>query len=180
MKVEESPFLRRNDSVKGDADGSRAKRRAVRRRPTMRVAAPWLTALLILAGCARSPYVRVPEDQIDADRKATAERVAYRLLTGWREGRYEPLSDDFTPEMQDALNPRAQRQVHADLRARMGELRSLDFVEAWASRQPPPLVLYRFRGTFSETSERPEVRVVLDERGRVAGFWCLKWSAVVR
>ncbi|MBN1269697.1 MAG: DUF3887 domain-containing protein [Kiritimatiellae bacterium] len=139
-----------------------------------------LAAGLALAGCARSPFQKIPEAELNQEFKAGAERIAYRLLTAWKEGRYEALSDDFTQEMKDALDPRAQRQAHLNIKAAMGDLEAIEFVEAVASKNLPTMILYRFRGTFTGAKEKPEVRVVLDERGRVAGFWCLKWTRTVR
>jgi hypothetical protein len=35
--------------------------------------------------------------------------------------------------------------------------------------------VYRFKGTYSRTSEQPEIRVVFDSQGKISGLWLKPW-----
>ena len=137
-----------------------------------------ISAAPLLTGCARkpeSPFKPIPASALDQTQLQTAERVGFRTLSGWRDGTFEPLSDDFTQQMKDALPSRTQREAYGQIKAGFGDFQSMEFAEAVASEELPNMVVYRFRGTFSETKSRPEVRVVLDGHNKVSGFWCKLW-----
>jgi len=127
------------------------------------------------AGCSRSPFQTIPPDQVDQSRKEAAERIARRLFSSWKMGIFNALGDEFSPEMQRAFTPRAQRQAYQSLKMLYGDLENLRFVEAVHSRNLPDVVIYRFRGKFTGTRQEPEVRVVMDGEGKVSGFWCKPW-----
>jgi len=136
-------------------------------------------ALVLATGTtlpATSPFQPMPEVKVNQAHKEKARQVAGALLTAWREGRFEPLSDDFTLEMAQGLPPEDQKKAHASLRALFGDFVSLEFFEAVTSLTLPDCVMYRFKGTFSSTDARPEVRVLMDDEGTVAGFWVMHWK----
>lgn len=123
-----------------------------------------------------SPFKPVPASEIDPTQTANAEEIGLMLLSRWNEGKYERLGERFTPEMQEALTPEAQREAHGSIKALMGDFQSMNFAEAAASPAFPNLVVYRFRGTFTNSTDKPEVRVVMNKMGRCAGFWVKAWQ----
>lgn len=143
------------------------------------LAAFLLVATVVSQAVAQPSFARVPASGVDQAQKAAAQGVADRTLKAWRDGRFAPLGADFTEQMRVALPPDVQRQSHESIRGIFGDYQSLEFAEAVVAPELPGLVVYRFRGTFSKTAPatRPEVRVVIDSQGKVAGFWCKVWSA---
>lgn len=139
-----------------------------------------LAAGVILTGCSKSPFKPIPAAEVNQTHKSTAERAAVAVFGAWRDGKFDPLSDDFTQQMKDALPPAAQKGAYQNIKAMFGEFQSLEFVEAVVSPNLAEMVVYRFRAQFSGTSQRPEIRVVLDEQGKVSGFWCKPWRRTVR
>lgn len=139
-------------------------------------------ALLVLIGDsgAVSMFLPVPPQQIDQTAKTKAMQVAQRLLTGWREGKFQPLPEDFTVEMISGFPPQDQQAAYNNLKALFGEFHSLEFVEAVTSPMLPGHVLFRFRGKFSATAADPEVRVMMSAEKKVAGFWVRHWMDEVR
>jgi len=131
--------------------------------------------LVIAVGCSKSPFQRIPDNELDPAQKAKAERIARRLFSSWKMGIYDAPGEDFSVEMRRVFTPRAQRQAYQSIRTLFGDLESLRFVEALRPRSGTNLVIYRFRGKFSASSYHPEVRVVFDGEGKVSGFWCKPW-----
>jgi hypothetical protein len=127
----------------------------------------------VQAGAAFFP---IPDDKIDREEESKARRIAAQLLNKWNEGKFEPLSDDFALTFAQALPPEDQEKAHNQLRAIFGDFRSLAFVEALSSLKLPLLTMYRYRGVFSATGANPEIRLVMDEEGKVAGFWVKHWQ----
>ena len=125
---------------------------------------------------ARSPFQKISAAKVDAADKAKAEKAATDTLTNWKEGKFEPRSDDYSEAMKEASTPARQKAAHQDIKAAFGDIKSLKYVEAVASKNLPNLVVYRFKGTFTGTSERPEIRVVIDPEGKIAGLWIKPWK----
>lgn len=129
----------------------------------------------LAAAQAGDTFKAVPAGQIDQTQKNKAAQVASTTLSNQFKGRFEPLSDDFTQAMKEALPPEGQKAVIDTLRAKLGDFQSMEFAEATASPAMPQIVVYRFKGKFSKDKESPEVRVAMDKQGKVAGLWIRPW-----
>ena len=124
---------------------------------------------------AKSPFQSVPESKVNKEHKSKAQKAAVDTLTKWREGKYEPRSDDYTEAMKEASTPARQKAAYQNIKALFGDFKDLKYVEAVASKNLPSLVVYRFKGTFTGTKDQPEIRVVIDSDGKVAGFFIKPW-----
>jgi hypothetical protein len=105
-----------------------------------------------------------------------ARRIAENTLSNWREGKYEPRTDEFTAAMKKASTPARQEAAYQSIKDLFGDYQSLTYVEAVASQDMPQLTIYRFRGAFSAAEKKPEIRVVMNHEGKVAGFWIKPWK----
>ena len=140
-----------------------------------------LIAIMVLTGSvmdihAESPFQPIPEAKVNKAYKAKAQKAAIDTLTNWRDGKYEPLSDDYTDAMKEASTPARQKAAYQNIKALFGDFKDLKYVEAVASKNLPSLVVYRFKGTFTGTKDQPEIRVVIDSDGKVAGFFIKPWK----
>ncbi len=122
----------------------------------------------------------IPSAQVDQAAKAKADAMARALFKAWAASQFEPLSDDFTSEMQQAFPPDVQKQSYATIKANFGDFKDMQFVEAVTSPAFPRYIVYRFRADFSDTQARPEVRVVLDKDKKVGGFAAMLWNPEVK
>lgn len=156
------------------------------RRTVRRTATALCLGLVVAAVAAVSlaqgapPFDRVAPAAVDQAQKAFAQKVAHDTLTAWKAGRYTPLDVRYTDQMKTALPPAKQQQSYEVIKATFGDYQSLAFHEAYRSKSGPSLTVYRFRGSFAQTATTPEVRVVLDGQGKVAGFFILAWFDQLR
>ena len=94
----------------------------------------------------------------------------------WQKGIFKPVGDEFTPEMQKGLSPSLQKQSFEQIKAMFGDFQGMTFVEALTARFLfPKGTIYRFKGSYSETSEQPEIRVVFDSQGKISGLLLKPW-----
>ncbi len=127
------------------------------------------------------PFDPIPAASVDQAQKAFAQKVAHDTLTAWKAGRFQPLDGRFDGKMRSALPPEKQRGAYQAIKATFGDYQSMTFHEALRSKSgTPPMTVYRFRGSFTKTSTSPEVRVVIDGQGKVAGFFVLAWFDQLR
>ncbi len=129
---------------------------------------------------AESLFKPIPTGKIDKQELSKAESITQALLKKWEKGVFEPISDDFTELMQQKLDPDTQKLAYEDIKSKFGTYKSMKFVEAVKSDRPrfADFIIYRFRGTFT-MDKRPEIRVVMDSQGKIAGFWIKYWKKEV-
>ncbi|WP_041286195.1 hypothetical protein [Desulfomonile tiedjei] len=121
-------------------------------------------------------FVRVPEDRINREYVAKSRQITDSLYANWQQSKFEPLSSEFTPEMQKGLTPQMQRQAFEQIRSIFGDYRGMELVEVLKPRFLFPRgTIYRFKGVYSK-SQQPEIRVVFDSSGKVSGMWLKFWK----
>lgn len=134
-------------------------------------------AAFAVGGCGLK-LEKMPEADVDAAQKATAESLAKRIYEGCRDARFEPLrEDEAIPEMRDGLDPARQKSTCAAIQGQFGDFTSMDYAETWRQRG---LRIYRFKGHFSKSETTPEIRVVMDGSNKLSGFWLKPWSDDLR
>lgn len=122
-------------------------------------------------------FTKLTESQIKPEYINKAESVMTNLYKSWKEGIFEPASDDFTTEMQQGLSPQLQRRSYEQSLAMFGDFEGMNFVEALTARfLVPPGTIYRFKGKFSKATQQPEIRLVFDGQGKISGMWLKYWQ----
>jgi hypothetical protein len=145
------------------------------------VAALWIS-LSAFAACEGTVeassllFKKIPAPAINSEQVEEARRIVDALYARWQEGVFEPVSGEFTAEMQKGLTPQLQEQSFKQIKGMFGDFRGLDFVEVLTARFFFPRgIVYRFKGSYSRSSEQPEIRVVFDSAGKVSGLWLKPW-----
>lgn len=130
-------------------------------------------------GFASSSFLfkKIPDSEINKAQVDEAKRTVTALYEKWQAGTFEPVSDRFTAEMQKGLTPELQEQSFKQIKAMFGDFKGLTFVEVLTARFLfPQGIIYRFKGSYSGTSQQPEIRVVFNSDGKVSGLWLKPWK----
>ena len=148
---------------------------------TRTVVAACLICLIALAvGGCKSSFRKLPESEVDGEMKLVAERVATKILESQRDGRFEPLGDEAIAAVRSGLTPAVQKESYESIKGMWGDFQSMDYAETWVPTDGTLLVIYRFRGRFSKSDATPEIRVVVDGEGKLAGLWLKPWNARIQ
>jgi hypothetical protein len=138
-----------------------------------------ITISLAFEGTARASswlFTKIPQSEVNAGYVEKSIQVMDSLYAKWQNGTFETVGDEFTPEMQKGLTPELQKQSFEQISSTFGEFRGMTFVEALTARFLIPRGnVYRFRATYSQSSEQPEIRVVFDSNGKISGLWLKPW-----
>ena len=111
----------------------------------------------------------------ESEQRHLAAQLATQILQAHEQGRFEALGpEEATDKFRRAFTAEVQRHSHQQLRQLFGTFESLDFVETRSIENQPHLLIHRFRGRYSTAS--PEVRVVLDQDGKLTGLWIKPWQ----
>ena len=111
---------------------------------------------------------------VQSEQHQLAAQLATQILQAHEQGRFEALGPEATEGFRKALTAEIQRHSYQQLRQLFGTFEGLDFVETRSIESQPNLLIHRFRGRYSTAS--PEVRVVLDQNGKLTGLWIKPWQ----
>lgn len=137
----------------------------------------WMVLFLASAGFSQHTFIKGEPDQIPENYGQTAQDLAGKLLNGQKTGNIYMLTDqEATPEMVKGLTEAMQVASYESIKQLYGDFISLEFVETWTLQISEQYFVYRFKGNFSETKDTPEVRVVMNESGKISGFWLRPWK----
>ena len=113
---------------------------------------------------------------VQSEQHHLAEQLATQILQAHEQGRFEALGPEATESFRKAFTAEIQRHSHQQIRQLFGTFEGLDFVETRSIESQPHLLIHRFRGRYGAASQAPEVRVVLDRDGKLAGLWIKPWQ----
>ena len=111
---------------------------------------------------------------VQSEQHHQAAQLATQILQAHEQGRVEALGTEATEGFRKAFTTEVQRHSYQQLRQLFGTFEGLDFVETRSIESQPHLLIHRFRGRYSTAS--PEVRVVLDQDGKLTGLWIKPWQ----
>ncbi len=111
---------------------------------------------------------------VQSEQHQLAAQLATQILQAHEQGRFEALGPEATEGFSKAFTAEIQRHSYQQIRQFFGTFEGLDFVETRSIESQPHLLVHRFRGQYSTAS--PEVRVVLDQDGKLAGLWIKPWQ----
>lgn len=129
-------------------------------------------------GTAQTTFEKINEEDLSQTNQRIATSLAEKLLLGQKKDNIYLLNEEEAiPQVAKGLTEAVQRSSYESIRAQFGDYQSMKFAEAWSlSTDQGVFTIFRFKGNFTDTSDKPEVRVVLDGESRLAGFWIRPWQ----
>jgi len=138
---------------------------------------------LLMMACAddnssSQSAIKLNENQVNVSEMSKMADYVSGLFVKWNEGVYESLDNrHFTDRMVSVLTPDKQREeFEGNINPTYGEFRQLHYADTWKKGD---LIMYRFRGVFSGGKGSPQIRVVVDNEGKISGLWVRKWGEEV-
>jgi hypothetical protein len=137
-----------------------------------------LFIILITALCSCKPkFEKLSVSQLDSAKISLSSYWANKIMQGQRMKNYYILSEsDAEKAMIDGLTKEIQQSAYQSISELFGDFDSLRFHEAWQQVNGEHFAIYRFKGYFNATKKNPEIRVVLDQQNKLAGFWVKPWK----
>jgi hypothetical protein len=129
--------------------------------------------IVIPASC--QGIVKLPEDQVNQVQTELAKNFAHNFFSTLKDGKTYEFHGEATEILSKSFTPESQKQVYQDIKSKFGDYKSLEYVETWKDTGNEKMTIIRFKGTFSKGTEMPEIRIVLDEANKIAGFWYKPW-----
>ncbi len=141
-----------------------------------------LALAMMTAGChlLDSGFVKVPETEVDVNKKKRAWLIGTKILDSQKAGKFKPLGKESTLAMQKGLSVEKQKESYESIKGMYGDFVAMDYAETWKPKDGSLMMIYRFKGRFSKSDARPEIRVVMDGNDKLAGLWLKPWNDDLR
>jgi len=134
-----------------------------------------VTSFLIITPSFSQGYEKLSEDKVDQNKVTLAKNFADKYFCASRDGKTYEFKDEATEILSQRFTPEVQKQVYQDIQGKFGDYKSLEYAETWKHSGTETFTIVRFKGIFSKSNEIPEIRIVLDQANKVAGFWYKPW-----
>ena len=108
-----------------------------------------------------------------------AQEFASRYLTQLKNGGYYQFQDEAIDALKNQLTEQNQKTVYKQLKEQFGDFQSMEYAETWVQGNNS-FQIYRFKSDFEKSNKKLEVRVVLDDSKKIAGFWIKPWSDMLK
>lgn len=135
----------------------------------------FILALIFLNSGCSSQFDVLPESEVDPEMRAAAERIGNKIYNDCKEGRFEPLGEEASEIMRTSFTPDKQKSSYEQIRKALGDFISMEYVETCVPKEGGQHYIFRFKGNF-EKNKNIEIRVVLNEEGKMDGFWTKPWK----
>lgn len=134
-----------------------------------------LMILNSMVSCSQD-FKKLSDDEVSKEKVAVAKKFSDNFYAELKKGEVYQFKDDATPEMKSLLTPESQKNLYKQLKEQIGDYEGVSYAEAWVQKSNPEFLILRFKGTFSKSDKKSEVRVVLNKADKVAGFYVRPWS----
>lgn len=129
------------------------------------------------ASCqSSSEFKKVDESKLKKEEIESVKELSEKILVAQKNGGYYNLTEDEAiKEMVEGLNEKVQKQSYKQIKNLFGDYQDLKFESLMESEKGQKLKIYRFKGFF-ESESNIEIRTVLNDEGKLAGFFIKPWN----
>lgn len=134
--------------------------------------------LCCILSCSQD-FKKLSDKEVDSVKVEIAQKFATDYLTASKNGTYYQFADEAIDVIKNQLTPETQKAVYNQLRDEFGDFQTLEYAETWIQSSNSSMHIIRFKSEFKRSNKKLEVRVVLNESDKIAGFWVRPWSDIL-
>lgn len=123
---------------------------------------------------------KLKESETDSKKVELAKEFANSFFTELKNGSFYQFGDNAIPELKNQMTEANQKALYGQLKDQFGEFVSVDYAETWIQGENKSVQIFRLKSEFNNTKNKLEIRVVLNESNKIAGFWIKPWSDMLQ
>ena len=135
--------------------------------------------LLSFNSCSQD-FEKLKDADVDSKKVQIAKNFANNFLTKLKNDSYYQFQDEAVDAFKNQFTEQNQKSVYPQLKDKFGDFQSLDYAETWIQSTNPSMNIFRFKSDFEKSNKKIEIRVVLNESDKIAGFWIKPWSDMLQ
>jgi hypothetical protein len=121
-------------------------------------------------------YIKLDASAADSTKIKIAEKFAFDYMTAQKNDAFYQFKDEVIGILKTQLTEERQKAGYKQLRDNFGDFKSLDYAETWIQKDNADYKIIRFKSDFEKSTNKLEIRVILNAENKVAGFWIKPWS----
>ena len=135
--------------------------------------------IFCLNSCGQD-FKKSDDSEVDKNKVKIAQDFASGYFTKLKEGGFYSFKDEAIDALKNQLTEQNQKSIYQQLKEEYGDFESLEYAETWVQGNNNSLQIVRFKSDFEKSNKKLEIRVVLNESEKIAGFWIKPWSDMLR
>ena len=135
--------------------------------------------IFCLNSCGQD-FRKLSGSEVDSKKVQIANKFATDYLMNLKNGSYYQFKDEAIDGIKNAFTEETQKTVYQQLKGQFGDFQGLEYAETWIQSGNPAIKIFRFKSDFEKSTKKLEVRVVLNESDKIAGFWIKPWSDMLK
>lgn len=121
-------------------------------------------------------FKKLSNTELDKTTVKTAQDFASNFMNKLKNGKTYIFQDEAIDVMKNQLTEENQKLVYQQLKTQFGDFESLEYAETWVQGNGKSIQIIRLKSVFEKSNKKLEIRVALNESGKIAGFWIKPWS----
>jgi len=119
---------------------------------------------------------KLGDSEVDKSKVKIAQDFATNYLTKSKNGEAYKFKDEAIDAVKNQFTEESQKNVYQQVKNQVGDFKSLKYAETWVQGSNKSFQIIRFMGDFEKSNKNLEIRVVLNESGKIVGFFIKPWS----
>ncbi|MBK7710148.1 MAG: hypothetical protein IPN67_19150 [Bacteroidales bacterium] len=136
--------------------------------------------LIVAFNAFSQDFKKLSDPETDKNKLKIAQNFASDFLTKLKNGEEYKFKDEAIDPIKNQFTAETQKLVYQQLKTQFGDFQSLEYAETWIQSNSKAITIYRFKGEFDKSTKKLEIRVVLNEADKIAGFWIKPWSDMLK
>jgi hypothetical protein len=121
-------------------------------------------------------FEKIKDSEVGNQKIEIAKKFANDFFTAQKNNSSFQFKDEAIDAVKNSLTPERQQAIYKNLRDNFGDYKSCEYAETWIQKGNPDLKILRLKGEFDKSNKKLEIRVVLNEHNKIAGFFIKPWS----
>jgi hypothetical protein len=128
-----------------------------------------------LNSCSQD-FKKLSNSEVDKNTVKVAQDFASNYLNKLKNGDTYIFKDEAIDVLKNQLTAENQKLVYQQLKNQFGDFKSLEYAETWVQGNSKSIQIIRLKSVFEKSNKNLEIRVVINDVGKIAGFWIKPWS----
>jgi len=123
---------------------------------------------------------KLGDSEVDKSKVKIAQDFATNYLTKSKNGEAYKFKDEAIDAVKNQFTEENQKNVYQQVKNQVGDFQSLKYAETWVQGSNKSFQIIRLKGDFEKSNKNLEIRVVLNESGKIMGFFIIPWSDMLK
>jgi len=116
------------------------------------------------------------DSEVDKSKVKIAQDFATNFMTKLKSGASYKFQDEAIDALKNQFTEENQKIVYQQVKSQFGDFQLLKYAETWIQSNNKSIQIIRLKGDFEKSNKKLEIRVVLNESGKIMGFFIIPWS----